>query len=100
MGWPYPVRRRRGPPWWTVALAALVLIGAAGVWIVFQLWGSTRPVAVAPRPVAARGDLAADEASTVSLFEQASPSVVHITNFGVRRNLFGLNVLEIPQGTG
>jgi S1-C subfamily serine protease len=101
MGWPYPAtRRRRGPPWWTLALGALVIIAAAGVWVIFQLWGPSHRVVVDPRPVAARGDLAADEAATVVLFEQASPSVVNVTNLGVRRDVFGLNVLEIPQGTG
>jgi S1-C subfamily serine protease len=101
MGWTYPAqRRRRGPPWWALTLGALVLFGAAGTWVVFRLWGPSRRTVVQPRPVTARGDLAADEAATVALFEQASPSVVHITNLGVRRDVFGLNVLEIPQGTG
>jgi S1-C subfamily serine protease len=100
MAWAYPVRRRRGPPWWTYTLGILILVAAAGAWVIFQLWGGSRGAPVAPRPIAARGDLAADEASTVRLFEQAAPSVVYITNLGVRRDLFGLNVLEIPQGTG
>jgi S1-C subfamily serine protease len=100
MGWTYPARRRRGPPWWTLALGALVLIAAAGFWVILQLSGSSRRPVVQPRPVAARGDLADDEAATVALFEQASPSVVNVTNLGVRRDPFGLNVLEIPQGTG
>jgi S1-C subfamily serine protease len=100
MGYPYPPRRHRGIPWWTFALGILVLIAAAGAWVIFQLWGGSGRGPVAPRPIAARGDLAADEAGTVRLFEQAAPSVVYITNLGVRRDLFGLNVLEIPQGTG
>jgi S1-C subfamily serine protease len=99
MGWPYPARRRRGPPWWSVTLGALILVAAAGIWVILQVSAKRRTV-VQPRPVAARGDLAADEAATVALFEQASPSVVNITNLGVRRDVFGLNVLEIPQGTG
>jgi len=99
MSWPYPTRRRTGPPWWTLALGVLVLI-AAGALVIYRLWGGPRHTAMPPRPVAARGDLAADEAATVALFELASPSVVHITNLGVRRDVFGLNVLEIPQGTG
>jgi S1-C subfamily serine protease len=41
-----------------------------------------------------------DERETIALFEQASPSVVYITSLSVRRDLFTLNVLEIPQGTG
>jgi S1-C subfamily serine protease len=100
MGWTYPQRRRRGPPWWTLALGILVVVGAAFVWVVLKLWGPTTRVQAVPRAIAARGDLAADESSTVALFEQASPSVVYITNLGVRRDVFGLNVLEIPKGTG
>jgi S1-C subfamily serine protease len=33
-------------------------------------------------------------------FATAAPSVVYITSIAVRRNLFNLNVYEIPQGTG
>jgi len=52
------------------------------------------------RPVTARGDLAADEQNTIALFESTSTSVVYITTIELRRNLFSLNVYEIPQGTG
>ena len=55
------------------------------------------------RPVTARGDLAADEATTIALFEAASPSVVHISTLrrqAVRRGFFRTNVLEIPEGSG
>ena len=41
-----------------------------------------------------------DERSTIALFERASPAVVYITSLSVRRDVFTLNVLEIPQGTG
>jgi S1-C subfamily serine protease len=51
-------------------------------------------------PVTARGDLAADERATIELFRASSPSVVYITSLAVRRDLFRLNVLEIPQGAG
>jgi len=50
--------------------------------------------------VTARGDLAADEQATIELFRNASPSVVYITSIALRRNLFSLNLYEIPQGTG
>ena len=52
------------------------------------------------RPVTARGDLAGDEQNTIDIFRNAAPSVVYITSIAVRRNLFSLNVYEIPQGTG
>ncbi|HTM08290.1 MAG TPA: trypsin-like peptidase domain-containing protein [Verrucomicrobiae bacterium] len=54
----------------------------------------------APRPVTPRGDLAADEKSTIALFRQASPSVVHITTVTVARDFFTLNLLQIPEGSG
>ncbi|MCI5145137.1 MAG: hypothetical protein D3923_06300, partial [Candidatus Electrothrix sp. AR3] len=52
------------------------------------------------RTVTARGDLAQDEQNTIKVFQQTSPSVVYITSIGVQRNLFSLNLYEIPQGTG
>jgi S1-C subfamily serine protease len=55
---------------------------------------------VAPRTVAARGDLAADERATIELFRAASPSVVNITSIARRRDYFSLNIFEIPQGSG
>ncbi|HPK65941.1 MAG TPA: trypsin-like peptidase domain-containing protein, partial [Thermoanaerobaculia bacterium] len=58
--------------------------------------GGDRPLA----PVSARGDLAADEQMTIELFRASSPSVVYITSLAVRRDLFRLNVLEIPRGAG
>jgi S1-C subfamily serine protease len=54
----------------------------------------------APRSVAGRGELTAAERSVTSLFEEASPSVVYITSIALRRDLFRLNVMEIPSGTG
>jgi S1-C subfamily serine protease len=54
----------------------------------------------APRAVTARGELLNDEKSTIALFRQASPAVVNITAIGVQRDLFTLNLYQIPQGTG
>nr|WP_311200395.1 trypsin-like peptidase domain-containing protein [Jannaschia sp. W003] len=53
----------------------------------------------APEPVvvAPRGDLAADERSTVALFQAASPSVVSIST--TARGMFGRGV-EVPRGSG
>jgi S1-C subfamily serine protease len=50
--------------------------------------------------VAARGDLAADEQNTINIFKQVSPAVVHITTSALQQDLFSLNAIEIPQGTG
>ncbi len=86
-----------------VSLAVLLLIILLGWWVFFvyqrPVPAPTAPTAV-PIPVTARGDLAADEQSTIALFRSASPAVVYITNIEVRRNIFSLNIHEIPKGTG
>ena len=56
-----------------------------------------------PRPVTARGDLAADEKATIELFEQCSKSVVYVrpTVRRVRRTVFGrYNVEQTGTGSG
>ncbi len=53
-----------------------------------------------PRAITARGELAADEKSTIELFRYVSPSVVHITSKTVQRDPFSFNATEVPQGTG
>jgi S1-C subfamily serine protease len=52
------------------------------------------------RAVAPRGELSQGEKSIIALFRQASPSVVHITAISVQRDLFTLNLYQIPEGTG
>ncbi|MGI6655549.1 MAG: S1C family serine protease [Desulfobulbus sp.] len=81
----------------------ILVAGVAG-WLFYQtvqpeLPGRLDPQAVS-RPVAARGSLADDEQNTIDVFRRAAPSVVYITSIAVRRELFSLNVHEIPQGTG
>ena len=41
-----------------------------------------------------------DEKNSTEIFSRASPSVVYVTNTALRRNLFSLNVQEIPRGSG
>ncbi|MGH7844302.1 MAG: S1C family serine protease [Candidatus Binatia bacterium] len=53
-----------------------------------------------PRAITPRGELDSEEKSTIGLFRQASPAVVHITTIAVRRDLFTLNLLQIPEGMG
>jgi S1-C subfamily serine protease len=48
----------------------------------------------------ARGDLAADEKTTIQIFQANAPSVVYITTSDLRRDFFSLNVYEIPRGSG
>src|SRR5215472_7655104 len=49
------------------------------------------------RPIVPRGDLAEDEKSTIALFKQAAPSVVHIMSLSVQRDPFSSDVFGIPQ---
>jgi S1-C subfamily serine protease len=44
--------------------------------------------------------LSDDEKSTIQIFREASPSVVHITTLTRRRDRLTFKVLEIPEGTG
>jgi S1-C subfamily serine protease len=53
-----------------------------------------------PREITARGDLAADEQTTIAIFETTSPSVVYITTTGRVLDLITRNVTEVPRGTG
>jgi S1-C subfamily serine protease len=82
-----------------VSFALLLLLIFLGWWFFF-VYQRPSPPEVTPIAVTARGDLAADEQSTIVLFRSASPAVVYITNIEVRRNIFSLNIHEIPQGTG
>ncbi len=79
----------------------LLVLAAVIGWLLYQTFQPSLhdPEAVS-RPVTARGDLAGDEQNTIDIFRSAAPSVVYITSIAVRRNLFSLNVYEIPQGTG
>jgi S1-C subfamily serine protease len=78
----------------------LVLFAVVG-WQLFQLSGHAFSRSDAePRPVTARGDLAADERATIQLFEQASPSVVYISTRRRVVDFWSRDVMSVPQGTG
>jgi S1-C subfamily serine protease len=53
-----------------------------------------------PRAIAPRAELLAEEKTTMALFRESSPSVVHITTLARRTDVFTFNIMEIPQGTG
>lgn len=90
---------RRSPK--TLLLSAI--IGAAlvvsGFWAMKRFSGASsgKP---SPRKVTPRGDLGADEVSTIDLFERAQVSVVYITSLAVERDSFTMNLFEMPQGAG
>jgi len=78
-----------------LVLAGLMLFHEARFWL-----GSVYTTGAVPRPVAARGDLAADEKSTIDLFKTVSPSVVYITTLTMQQDFFSFRALEVPQGAG
>jgi S1-C subfamily serine protease len=81
----------------------MVLVAALALWAVWSVipkpWRDVDPDVV-PRPVAARGDLAEIERTTIEIFRAVSPSVVHITTLVTAATPFSLDVQQIPEGTG
>lgn len=92
------MNRRPGPG---PIIVTVIGVGALA-WLVAGQGGRQSPPTVPPTPrvVSPRGDLAADEQSTIELFEQAAPSVVFVSPMELRTDFFGLNVFEVPAGTG
>lgn len=105
-----PPRRPAQPPAILVGLILAVILFAIffGPYALWVLWKRTGPTgtgeipeaAAVPRAITPRGSLAEDESATIALYEQAAPSVVHITTLTRRSNPFTLFTQEIEQGTG
>src|SRR5262245_4986887 len=56
-------------------------------------------VPAVPRPVTPRGALSDIENSNIELYNQALPSVVHVTRLGLARDAY-FNLRQVPEGTG
>src|SRR5579862_1834602 len=84
------------PAW----LVSILLVAVAGVMLQNAgfLPGLGGRAAIESRPITPRGDLADDEKSTIELFREVSPSVVHITT--LQHALVRFNPVNIPAGTG
>ncbi len=80
----------------TACIAALMLLWQFLPAI--EAWFSPREAA--ERTVMARGDLAADEKTTIELFEKSRASVVYITTAQLVRDVWTRNVFSVPRGTG
>ena len=83
--------------WVAAALCLLVFGFVKQSWVDSASLNDPRAIS---RAVVPRGELTSGEKSTIALFRQASPSVVHITAIAVQRDLFTLNLYQIPEGTG
>jgi len=91
---PDPILRRLRWLTWTIVL--IVVLWQFLPWIERALIGMTAE----PRAVTARGELAADERTTIEIFEQASPSVVFISTRQRVRGLWTRDVFSVARGTG
>ncbi len=76
---------------------AVALVGTALLTMHGEIQGR---IDAAPRSIAPRGALGADEQANIELFRRASPSVVHITTLEMQQDLFSMNVQQVPRGTG
>jgi S1-C subfamily serine protease len=93
---------KRSSIWIRLFWLALIVVAVFYLWRevpwIGRLFQSEK--AAAPRTVAARGDLAADEKATIELFEKARESVVFITTSQQVRDFWTRNVFTVPRGTG
>ncbi|MHC4876260.1 MAG: S1C family serine protease [Planctomycetota bacterium] len=95
---PYPPPAGTRVSGWLV----MVLVGVSLALLYRQFFWYTplyNPFAT-PRAVTPRGDLAADEAATIELFREVSPSVVHIETAALGRSPVSRDILKIPAGSG
>jgi len=94
----YPVTDQfaRRVRWLTIAIITILVAWHALSWAdrAFQKESAT------PKSVTARGDLAADEKSTIELFERSRDSVVYISTSERVMDFWSRNILSIPRGTG
>ncbi len=96
---PYVVRQSSA----VTGLLAVLLLLVAGA-LVFTVYeqrkNAREAVSFEPRAITPAQDLGADEKSTIAVFQQDAPSVVHITSIQVAVNQVNMNEMEIPAGVG
>ncbi len=80
--------------------AALLAAAVAGLAPPTAAQARTDAPQAAPRAVTPRGPLTAEEQAHIELFRRSSPSVVHITALGLQRDMFSMNVQQVPRGSG
>jgi S1-C subfamily serine protease len=82
--------------WVTLAVVAVLLVWELLPWIEHAVTGPPAQ----PRAVTPRGNLAADERTTIEIFEKAKASVVYISTRQRVMDLWTRNVFSVPRGTG
>jgi S1-C subfamily serine protease len=87
------MRRLRRMGMLALGLVLLILLWPRIEGLIIR-WGAE------PRAVVARGELAADENSTIEIFKATSPSVVFITTLSRYINPWTRNIREVAKGNG
>ena len=86
-----------------IRLLRVMLFGAI-LFVLFSLLMNLIPHAdgaiAQPRQVTPRGELAADEKSTIKLFENSRNSVVYITTRAQVQDFWSRDIFSVPRGTG
>ena len=95
-GRPLPDRFLRR--WLVVAACVAALMLLWQFLPAIEAWFSPRQAA--DRTVTPRGDLAADERTTIELFEKSRDSVVYISTAQLVRDVWSRNTFSVPRGTG
>jgi S1-C subfamily serine protease len=99
----YPPHRPQAhtPVWpFLVLLGFLALGGLIGWWWTHRSDSGLDPNAK-PLPVVKRETPPlSEEQTSIKIYEENAPSVVHVTNLANSRNWYSLDVRQVPQGTG
>jgi S1-C subfamily serine protease len=102
----FPPRRRppQARPLPALVLILLAVALAAGGVYVYRHWLAPGRSGIDPnaemRPVTPRGELPGAEQDRVQMLARVKPSVVFITTFEARRNIFSSDINAIPAGEG
>ena len=90
-------------PWTAYVWPILFVVGLAAL-LAWRFWprssGPDLNPHAEPRPITPRGNLAEDEHTTIAIFKENAPSVVHITTLTLKHDVFNLDLWQIPKGTG
>jgi S1-C subfamily serine protease len=79
----------------------ILILGLVTAGVIVAWCGRALAPAAAPRAVASRGSLYDWEKVSIQRFKEAAPSVVYITTTEERaRDFFGMDVVEVPTGSG
>lgn len=95
LGHPQPLSRRLLP----FLLVLTLGTGAILAWKVYGRGGPLHDPSARPRTVTPRGELGADESSTIQVFQTSAPAVVHISNLRLSGQV-SLEGASVRQGTG